>query len=162
MSMSIPFFFEAVHFGGHVYVDGGVSWNYPIDLFDGVLHKPVLGVAPRPIARDRKGPDAINARTLGFNLGTTVEIESQRHGWQPPPVTISDLQGFMKGLSSFMMHESTRLHLDEASLQRTVFIDNAGVASTDFELTPARIDTLVANGRKATSAVPGTASASRG
>src|SRR5512140_779648 len=43
MSMSIPLFFEAFHFNGEVYADGGLSWNYPIDLFDGLLRQPVIG-----------------------------------------------------------------------------------------------------------------------
>jgi NTE family protein len=170
MSMSIPFFFEAVHFGGNVYIDGGVSWNYPIDLFDGVIRQPVLGIEPRPVARDRTGPEAVNAKTLGFNLGTTAEIDSQRQDWQPLAAPISNLREFVKGFVNFMLHESNRLHADAASLQRTVFIDNAGVSTTDFELSPERIATLVDNGRKATSAwldglqggtVPAAATASR-
>jgi NTE family protein len=152
MSMSIPLFFEAVHFEGNVYVDGGVSWNYPIDLFDGVIHRPVLGLTPRRVARDRKDPEAIAQGTLGFSLGSAAEIESERQGWTPLPVTISDLEGLVKGLFNFMLEESTRLHLDEGSLRRTVFIDDAGVPTTDFELTAAQMEKLVANGRQATSA----------
>jgi NTE family protein len=35
MSMSIPFFFAAVRTPAGVYVDGGATWNYPIEIFDG-------------------------------------------------------------------------------------------------------------------------------
>ena len=34
ISMSIPLFFAAVKKNHSIYVDGGVTWNYPIDLFD--------------------------------------------------------------------------------------------------------------------------------
>ncbi len=34
MSMSIPLFFASVDYEARVMVDGGVTWNYPVDLFD--------------------------------------------------------------------------------------------------------------------------------
>jgi NTE family protein len=65
ISMSIPFFFASREFQGEVYVDGGVMWNYPIDLFD--------------------GPEGYNTRTLGFFMDTFD---------QPKPDPIHDLRDF--------------------------------------------------------------------
>ena len=47
-SMSIPLFFQAVMQADDVRVDGGVTWNYPVDLFDDrkYLANPRLGVKP--------------------------------------------------------------------------------------------------------------------
>jgi NTE family protein len=148
MSMSIPFFFEAVNFGGNFYVDGGVSWNYPIDLFDGMVERPVIGLPARPIVT--AVANARDQRTLGFCLATAAAIQSERHDWTPLPVGISNLEGMVKGLFSFMLSESTRLHLDAKALERSVFIDNANIPTTDFDLTPEQIDLLVSNGRAAT------------
>ncbi|CAN5351621.1 hypothetical protein BH09BAC5_BH09BAC5_11610 [soil metagenome] len=34
MSMSIPLYFQSVMKNNDVWVDGGVSWNYPVNIFD--------------------------------------------------------------------------------------------------------------------------------
>lgn len=142
MSMSIPFFFEAYSFRGDLYVDGGVSWNYPIDLFDGAHRRPILGLLGKAIG--------INPGTLGFSLGTTEQIESAKQGWRPLPVKIDSLESYVKAFTSFVLDTSTLLHLDSAAIQRTVFIENANIPTTAFEVTPAQMDTLIENGAAAT------------
>ncbi|PTL75792.1 patatin-like phospholipase family protein [Vitiosangium sp. GDMCC 1.1324] len=144
MSMSIPLFFEAVQFEQCVYVDGGVSWNYPIDLFDGVRRQPALGSPAVP-------PEVgVSSETLGFFLGTAQQIEAARQNWQLLPVPITGIKSYTQALFSFMLHASTLLHVDEVALGRTVFIDNAGVSTTEFTLTDAQIQQLVDNGVLAT------------
>jgi len=49
ISMSIPLYFGARELDGQIFVDGGVLWNYPIQIFD-----------------ETTDPET----TLGFNLGT--------------------------------------------------------------------------------------------
>ncbi|MGK3986061.1 patatin-like phospholipase family protein [Sorangium sp. So ce136] len=142
MSMSIPLFFEAYPFRGDLYVDGGVSWNYPIDLFDGTHRRPVLGLLGKAIG--------INPGTLGFSLGTKEQIESARHDWRPLPARVDSLESYVKALTSFVLDTSTLLHLDNAAIQRTVFIDNANIPTTDFEIAPAQMDVLIENGAAAT------------
>jgi NTE family protein len=146
MSMSIPLFFEAFQFNGHVYVDGGISWNYPIDLFDGLIRQPAIGKPPVPV-------DAgVSAETLGFSLGTQEQIQRLEKDGMPLPVSISDLKSYAKALFSFMLGASNQLHLDPASMLRTVFIDNANVSTTDFTLSDELKQKLVDNGVLATSA----------
>ncbi|WP_437587266.1 patatin-like phospholipase family protein [Sorangium sp. So ce1000] len=142
MSMSIPLFFEAYPFRGDLYVDGGVSWNYPIDLFDGAHRRPILGLLGKAVG--------INPGTLGFSLGTKAQIASEQHDWRPLPARVDDLESYVKALTSFILDTSTLLHLDGAAIQRTVFIDNANIPTTDFEITPAQMDTLIENGAAAT------------
>jgi len=144
MSMSIPLFFEAYPFNGDLYVDGGVSWNYPIDLFDGVHKTPAIGAEP-------SGP-AVQPATLGFCLGTKAENDAAREDWRLPRVDITDFQGYAKALVSFILSSSTLLHLDEAALARTIFIDDAGVAMTEFTLSKEMQDELIENGAAATRA----------
>jgi NTE family protein len=144
MSMSIPLFFEAVTFEECVYADGGLSWNYPIDLFDGARRQPVLGTPAVP-------PEVgVSSETLGFFLGTPEQIDAARRGWTPLPVAITGLKSYALALTNFMLHTSTLLHVDEASLGRTVFIDNAGIGTTEFTLTAAQMQQLVDNGVLAT------------
>ncbi|XXY15010.1 patatin-like phospholipase family protein [Sorangium sp. So ce216] len=142
MSMSIPLFFEAYPFRGDLYVDGGVSWNHPIDLFDGTHRRPILGLFGKAIG--------INPGTLGFSLGTKEQIESARHDWRPLPARVDSLESYVKALTSFVLDTSTLLHLDSAAIQRTVSIDNANIPTTDLEIAPAQMDMLIENGAAAT------------
>lgn len=142
MSMSIPLFFEAYPFNGDLYVDGGVSWNYPIDLFDRARKTPSLGADPRGVEAQ--------AATLGFCLGTKAENDAARKDWRLPRMEIDDFQNYTKALVSFILTSSTLQRLDEAALARTVFIDDAGVSTTEFTLPKQTMDLLVANGAAAT------------
>jgi len=70
-SMSIPMFFQAWRFSNnnpndHLYVDGGVAYNYPLSTFDS-----------NEFTND---PSNINKQTLGFHLdnitgGTTIKMD---------------------------------------------------------------------------------------
>lgn len=146
MSMSIPLFFEAVRFNGNVYVDGGISWNYPIDLFDGLQRQPVIG---RPQVPPEVG---ISSETLGFSLGTKAQIDHLEQYGTPPEMPITGLETYAKALFNFMLDAANQLRLDPASMLRTVFIDNANVATTDFTLSDELKQKLVDNGILATSA----------
>jgi len=146
MSMSIPLFFEAFHFNGDVYVDGGISWNYPIDLFDGLIRQPAIGKPPVPVEV------GVCAETLGFSLGTQAQIQQLEQYGTPLSVPVTDLKTYAKALFSFMLNASNQLHLDSDSLPRTVFIDNANVSTTDFTLSDALKQKLVDHGVLATSA----------
>ncbi len=72
ISMSIPLFFEAIQYQypgteePQFYVDGGVMWNYPINLFDD--HKYC-----------RKLNDGANAETLGLFLFSSSEKTHYPH-----------------------------------------------------------------------------------
>jgi hypothetical protein len=94
----------------------------------------------------------VHRGTLGFSLGTHDEIEAERHGWQPLPADITGLETYIKALFSFLLDTATRLHLDAAAIPRTVFIDDAGIPTTDFEITPEQMKVLVENGSMATAA----------
>jgi NTE family protein len=144
MSMSIPLFFEAYRFEGDLYVDGGISWNYPIDLFDGLIRQPVIG---RPEVPEEVG---VCLDTLGFSLGTHEQISYQQRYGTPPPVSITGLESYAKALFGFLLDAANQLRLDPDSLQRTVFIDNANVSATDFTLSEELKEKLVDNGVLAT------------
>lgn len=145
MSMSIPIFFASVQQDGTWWADGAVSWNYPIDLFDGAGRQPV-DQTQLPAAVDADG------ETIGFCMGTQAQVAALKLGWQLPPVAVNDFGTYMTSLVSFLLNESTLLHLGPGDLARSVFIDVAGVHTTQFDLTPEQAAMLVANGRSATAA----------
>ena len=104
--------------------------------------------ASRPCPRRR----ATCPETLGFSLGTQEQIQRLEKDGLPLPVSVSDLKTYAKALFSFMLSASNQLHLDDDSLQRTVFIDNANVSTTNFSLSDELKQKLVDNGVLATSA----------
>jgi NTE family protein len=146
-SMSIPFFFEPVTFealpadvdiplpgggsiathydGGTVtWVDGGMLRNFPIDAFvrvDGAPPRwPTIG---------------IKLSSLQKSFGVTKAAESTYR--------------LARGCLSTMMNEWDAYNVDESTAARTIFVDNAGLFATDFDLTPAQQNQLFLNGVEA-------------
>lgn len=146
-SMSIPFFFEPVTFealpadvniplpgggtlathydGGTVtWVDGGMLRNFPIDAFvrvDGAPPRwPTIG---------------IKLSSLQKSFGVTKAAESTYR--------------LARGCLSTMMNEWDAYNVDESTAARTIFVDNAGLTATDFDLTPAQQNQLFLNGVEA-------------
>lgn len=144
MSMSIPLFFAAVRDGGRVMVDGGVSWNYPIDIFDDDRFLSNPESMPFSIRGGRKIP--FNKETLGFRVDTSEEAHAQRGGERrtAPVRTVADFMGM---LVSFALESANKAHLRQNDWHRTVFIEANGVRATDFDLPPARIAELIESGR---------------
>ena len=50
------------------------------------------------------------------------------------------------------MNEWDAYSVDESTAARTIFVDNAGLTATDFDLTPAQQDELFLNGVRAATA----------
>ena len=123
MSMSIPFFFAAVEHDGGIYVDGGTTWNYPVEIFD---------------------DEQPNPRTLGFHLDWT-------HRPPPPPTDVDDLVVFAKVVyESALAVQVDFFQRSGADVDRTVVIDDLGLLATDFDITPEEKLQLIAQGAGAT------------
>ncbi len=113
-SASLPFYYKPVQLGGHYLVDGGVISNFPIwifeeDIQDEKMRNPAIGVklSARPEAMmHAMGRNTSNTFTYGFSILKTIT------------------------------EAADQIHLSEQStLERTIFVDTAQVASTDFNLT---------------------------
>jgi NTE family protein len=142
MSIGIPLIFAPVHHEGCAYVDGGVCWDYPVDLFD------------RPTARPRSRCDEQprSSETLGFALGTRREIDDDRHGWRLPPARTHSLLSYLKALATLVTGAANRGTLHAADIPRTIFIDDLGVSPADFDAAPQVIEKLIESGRAAAQA----------
>lgn len=152
-SMSIPFFFQAVMAAGSVRVDGGVSWNYPIDMFD---DKRFLADAKKGVKPDYPTlysvSQVFNKETLGFRVDTADEIAAEKQSWKSPPDPVDNVADYIKALVGFMLDTANKTHLHDDDWHRTVFIDAAGISATDFGLSQAEIKTLIANEVQGTTA----------
>lgn len=117
MSMSIPFFFEAVKQNGNYFVDGGVLSNFPVWLFDS------------------KGKPAWP--TFGFKL---VEPEYGE------PNKITDPLSFTKAIISTMMDAHDKMHVANEDFVRTIAVPTLGVRTTEFDISKERSEALYQSG----------------
>jgi NTE family protein len=155
ISMSIPLFFAAVKDDAKhsIFVDGGVTWNYPVDVFDDRKYVADPKAAQPVNYPTTWGPDHVyNKETLGFRLGTRDEILQEKGLATRPPTEIDDFIGYLKGVVEFMLEVLNRSHLHENDWHRTVFLDTLGVRSTQFDLADDTVTKLVASGQEGANA----------
>jgi NTE family protein len=149
-SMSIPFFFEPVtftalpadvdladpsgetvrvhHEGGTVtWVDGGMLRNFPINAFD------------REDGAPPRWP------TIGVKL-SALQTE------YPSTKAATSAYGEARGCLHTMMSEWDSTSVDAATAGRTIFVDNGGIGTTDFDLTEDQRHELFLNGVRAATA----------
>jgi NTE family protein len=125
-SMSIPVFFKAWKFSNnlpddHIYVDGGVLYNYPLTAFD---------------------TDAgLNPETLGFYLSDLNNVA------KPNNLGFDQMGDYMKCLFETMLNaQEIDFNRDPELEDRTVKIDDFGISATDFNLTSEQQDALYTSG----------------
>ena len=143
-SMSVPFYFEPVHFealettvevegpggsstlvrfpeGEHTWVDGGLLAKFPIHTFD------------RSDGRAPRWPTiGIKLSQFQTDYSTTTFRESAI------AVAVRCLKTMMNEWETVASHQST--------VGRTIFVDNIGLSAMDFDLTPEQHDKLFLNG----------------
>ena len=146
MSMSIPLYFKAVKRNNDILVDGGVSYNYPINLFDS--KKYVSNEKNLKIDKKKNGYE-FNYETLGFRLDSKEIIEYAEDDWALPPQKITNIKKYSLSLVDYMMEMANRAHLKPDDWNRTIFIDTLGVKTTDFQGVKTRIPELIKSGEDA-------------
>ncbi len=138
-SMSIPLVFEPANIDGQYYVDGGLSWNYPIDLFDEDLSLSINnGITPKR-----------NMHTLGFYLDSQDSMK-QLDKFEDQNIKIDSIGTFASGLINFMYQTSNKLYIHPEDEKRTVFVDDNRISATDFSIPDSLVNKLILNGRNAT------------
>jgi NTE family protein len=128
-SMSIPFFFQPFEqktaLGACTWVDGGLLQNFPVTVFD------------RTDGQPERWP------TFGIKLSSPPRPNT-------PDVPVHGDIREVFSIEHTAMGEWNRYPLaDEGVGARTVFVDTAGIPSTDFGLTIDQRDQLFANGQAA-------------
>jgi NTE family protein len=149
MSMSIPLYFQAFIRNNDVMVDGGVSWNYPINIFD--YKKYIANPANSTSVAYTDNPDYLfNYETLGFRLDSKSVIEYAKHNWSNEPMEIDGIKDYVKALLNFLMEMANKSHLHQNDWNRTIFIDTLDVKTTDFKLSGLKIQQLIKSGKDCT------------
>jgi NTE family protein len=154
ISGSLPFFWNALRFdlndfgpppakgcvrlakqqGRDVFADGGVLLNYPISLFDTACF--VNGGDPHT--------EEINPKTLGLYLEAPPDEQTLS-------LTIDSLGDYAKALvETYLQAQIDYFNHNPCDQVRSVRIDNLGISTTDFNLTPAQKQALIRSGYNAT------------
>lgn len=122
-SMSIPFMFKPVIYRGDYLVDGGVSCNYPINIFDG----------------DYPNDDfdglfkATNSETIGLKLMGADETRSQRIFTNPQPVT--NIANYGTAILTHMLNRMERSAIKVGYYERSLIVPTGNMSTSDFDLT---------------------------
>jgi NTE family protein len=136
ISMSIPFFFEARSYAGDVYCDGGVLNNYPISTFDQQY------TSTDPDSGHTMLNRTPNAETLGFHLDNLDA---------PRPHPVDNVVRFAGSVFDAILDiQNILLKTNPGDERRTVFINDLGVKTTDFDLSNLTKHQLIEQGRIAT------------
>lgn len=125
-SMSIPMFFKAWQFpnanpDNHVYVDGGVLFNYPISIFD--------------------SHGEPNPATLGFflsNKNKPAQVDS---------LGLGEFPHYIKNLFDTLLSvQNIDFSQNAVEQHRSVQIDTLNISATDFNISPDQINALFNSG----------------
>jgi NTE family protein len=139
-SMSIPFFFEPVRVratavsagvadvaaaaGRVTWVDGGLLDNFPVDVFD------------RTDGAPSRWP------TIGIKLSARQTSISGGHG-------TDNIAAEAIACLETVLDNAGRYYITPEKAARTIFVDNAGIKATDFNLTADQRQKLYENGQRA-------------
>lgn len=146
ISMSIPLFFKAIELDGDVLVDGGVAWNYPVNVFDHIQY--VLDQRNAAKLVDVFDDDyRFNHETLGFRLGTREQTDRAAQDWLNVPRAVDNILDYSISLGYYLFQMANQRHLNSRDWRRTVFIDTLNVNPVDFNLPRERINQLIDSGR---------------
>lgn len=132
-SMSIPMFFKAWQFpdgkpNEHLYVDGGVIFNYPITFFDSDR----FGI----------GNSDINMETLGLFLQSKPAVETSAR-----ELGFDHFIHYTRHLFETILNtQNLDFSEDGGQQKRSILIDDLGILSTDFHLSEDDMNNLVASG----------------
>jgi len=117
-SMSIPGVFAPLKIDGELYVDGGVTGNYMLDIF------------------------GTGENVFGLRFG-----ESNRFAkWEEAPHTeIKSVAKYIDANIDAMMNATTREHIDDAMFARTITLDTKH-SGLNFKMTEKDVDEMVEDG----------------
>lgn len=151
ISMSIPLYFEAPFVnakgelsrrpqnkeGLDIMVDGGLTGNFPIHIFDSAVTGQRSLYAPNP-------------STLGFRIDSDRQIESDRLSRELVSLPIHNLKEYTAAFYTIIIENLNRSSLSEDDWKRTVSIPDAEVKPRIRKMSQAEINDLIENGSHAT------------
>lgn len=142
ISISIPFFMQAVRWGGDILVDGGVFNNYPITYFDKF---DTLGHLPN----SKKGLIRLEGELGNKTLGLKLLGKNERSGsWQifQGNDHIRNLKDFLLAIVNGYCSHVENLYVKPGYWKHTIGINVENIKTTQFELKRQEKEYLVTQG----------------
>lgn len=118
------------------YMDGGVLYNYPLEVFDKKKYK------HKRVSEEQENDAWTNPYTWGLSLHSR-----KNDGDEDGEEGHFTMFKILKQIYSMYSHAETNLRNKERSTPRTISIDNRGVKLLDFNLSPERRDDLLQSGK---------------
>lgn len=149
-SMSVPLYFKAVFVDqdGDVYdrseatssmdlmVDGGITGNFPIDIFDSV-------------AVVRGGEVRIpNPRTIGIRIDSDQQIKYDQDTHKLAPFDVDNLKDYMQAFYLYVVENLNRRILTDEDWVRTISVSDAGIGPKIKKLSKDQKLALIESGRR--------------
>lgn len=157
ISMSIPQLFVPHHIfykidgvrlketSGHLWVDGGLYDNYPIDCFDAPEY--LDGDA---LSHSEDGRRLYNPHTLGFRLVSKEQKDFYEGCGEQPKKIVDGLFDNLSALLEIRKDLQEQQYATPENVARTVFIDDKNINTLQFNLSTEQRDELVQSGQQAT------------
>lgn len=157
ISMSIPQVFIPHHIfykidgerlkdaTGHLWVDGGLYDNYPIDCFDAPKY-----LDGDELCHSEDGRRLYNPHTLGFRLVSKEQKDFYEGRAAKPKKVVDGLFDYGSALLDVRKDLQEEKYATPENVTRTVYIDNQNVSTLEFNLSEAQRDALVQSGLEAT------------
>jgi NTE family protein len=154
VSMSIPFYFEAVFIddkgniihhpknktGLDVMADGGFVLNFPIKIFDSTKY----------FDTTRPNSFAPNPQTIGFRIDREEQIQNNVTGKNLAPMPVSSLRQYFNAFYNIIIENLNRQTLTKEDWERTVSISDGNIAPRVRKLPMGKMMILIGNGAMAT------------
>jgi len=153
ISMSIPFYFEAVFIDekGKVIhhpkqkkeldmlVDGGIIGNFPIRIFD----------STKFISKNLVNSFIFNPRTLGFRIDSDDQIKNDEEGKQLATMPVNNLKEYLLAFYNIVIENLNRQMLTPQDWKRTVSISDKKIgARSKIRLSAFEVKTLMQSGKE--------------
>ncbi|MFL5739715.1 MAG: patatin-like phospholipase family protein [Flavisolibacter sp.] len=154
ISMSIPFYFEAVFVnasgtiffhpknktGLDVFADGGFIANFPIRIFD----------STRYVHPEQRNSYTSNFETLGFRIDRQEQIDYDTSGKGLAEIPIVSVNDYVLAFYNMILESLNRQTLTSEDWKRTVSISDGNISPRIRKLQKEEINILVDNGYSAT------------
>lgn len=153
-SMSIPFLFSAARLKtGELCVDGGLTWNYPLNYYDDrawlsrLDDESLFSLLQHP--SERNAQRFYNKETLGLMVETRSVVRAQGELPAEEKREKESFPSYLRSMIGLMTDVTASNFLNLPDWQRTIFIEANGVRATDFNISDAGIRTLFETGTQA-------------
>lgn len=144
ITMSIPLYFRPVYIdsagttvkkpdciaGYDLMVDGGITANFPIFIFDS------LGSSAR----------FPNEKTLGLRIDSELQIEYDLKNKGLAPYEVEDFKSYISGFYNYVIENLNRSVLTAPDWDRTISISSGDIGPKVRKLSSAEKDLLISNG----------------